>query len=193
MIKTFSLTFESFLCSIGRYIVLYWPLDLVSTIGGGVVGLFLVYLVDWIRKARIKYIGFKKAHATFGTLYKLHFIVKGRRSPGICRMQIRWDGKSVFAKWDENPNPLDRDVLGAFRAELVPSTFDQTLFNGEEYFVPVVIENGATRKVFSGWWFGHQLGYGPDPTLREGFSIDIVLIGTDIKWSRQFSEKEICG
>lgn len=174
------------------YLKFDWPLDLVSILAGGIVGFLLVFIIDFIKKPRLKVLGFERASVNFGTLYKLRFKIKGRSSPGVCRLRISWSDRNVYAKWDETPNPLDDDNLSKFKPELVPGTFDQPLFKGIEYSVPIVIENNGNREVFSGWWFGKNIGYGPNPRLEKGFNTKLTLYGTGLSWTRSFTEKEIC-
>lgn len=174
------------------YVKFNWPLDLVSTLAGGVVGFLLVFIIDFIKKPKLKALDFDQVKVNFGTLYKFRFKIKGLSSPGVCRLRISWSDKNVYAKWDETPNPLEGDDLSKFRPELVPGTFDQTLFRGNEYSVPIVIENNDYREVFSGWWFGKDIGYGPNPQLESGFQIKLTLHGAGLSWSRSYTEREIC-
>ena len=178
--------------SLSNYLKLDWPLDLVSTLAGGIVGFLLVFIIHFIKKPRMKVLGFEQVSVNFGTLYKLRFKIKGLSSPGICRLRVSWSDKSVYAKWDESPNPLEDDDLSKFKPELVPGTFDQPLFRGIKYSVPIVIENNANREVFSGWWFGKKIGYGPNPRLEKGFNLKLTLYGAGLSWTRSFTEKEIC-
>jgi hypothetical protein len=81
-----------------RYLAIRWPLDLLSVLASGVVGFLLVFIIDWIWKPRIKVLSFEKVQVNFGILYKLRFRLGGFNSPGVCRLRINWDSKSVFAK-----------------------------------------------------------------------------------------------
>ena len=168
------------------------PLDLLSALAGGVIGFLLVFVVDWIKKPRIRVLGFEKVSVNFGTLYKLKFRIGGFDCPGICQLRIEWADKSTYAKWDETPNPLENDRLDSFRPELVPFTYNNLLFHGVEYAVPLVYEDGGSREVFSGWWFGKKRGYGPNPCLPRGFNLKLTMFGGGLSWSRTYSESEIC-
>ena len=81
---------------------------------------------------------------------EFRFRLKGLSAPGLSRLTISWSDKTVVAKWDETPNPLERDDLSKFRPELVPATYDQPLFCGNEYVVPVLIERNGRFEIFSG-------------------------------------------
>ena len=133
--------------------------------------------------------GFIQAPSRFGNLYKLKFKVKGKNSPGLSRITINWFGESVFAKWDETPNPLRND--SEFRPELVPATYDQPLFNGQEYLVPLIIENNGEYEIFSGWWFGKDKGYGPSPKIDSSTKIKVTLSGAGLKWCKKFTINDL--
>lgn len=45
---------------LGQYVEVKWPLNLLSALVGGVVGLLLVFVVEWIKKPRIRVRGFEK-------------------------------------------------------------------------------------------------------------------------------------
>ncbi len=167
------------------------PLDLVSTVAGGLAGLGLVYLVEWLWRPRVKVLGFRKTPSNIGLLYKFRFKLKGRRSPGFCCLRIEWCGRSVLGKWDETPNPVDRDDPNQFRPELVPSTFFVPLLLKQEYSVPIVIEHDGKREIFSGWWFGRPR-WGPDPAVGDGARIRLTLAGGDFQWSGEFALAEVC-
>jgi hypothetical protein len=183
------------LSRIGVFMTFRFPIDVTSvvasTLAGGVVGFALVYFVNWLWRPRVEVLGWMKTRVNFGVLYKLRFRLKGRLAPGFCALQIEWDGKTLFAKWDETPNPLEGDDPNRFRAELVPATFYQPLFIGREYRVPIVIERDASLQVFSGWWFGWGRGYGPDPTLAMSAQIRLSLTGADLRWSAAFNLEDV--
>ncbi len=65
------------------------PLDLASTVAGGIVGFVLVFVVDWIKRPRIQFLGFSSAQANFGKLYKFRFRLKGLSPPGVSRLRGR--------------------------------------------------------------------------------------------------------
>lgn len=168
------------------------PLDLASTVAGGIVGFVLVFVVDWIKRPRIQFLGFSSAQANFGKLYKFRFRLKGLSPPGLSRLTISWSDKTVFAKWDETPNPLERDDWSRFRPELVPATYDQPLFCGSEYAVPVIIERDGSHEIFSGWWFGKDSGYGPDPGVNKQDHIKLTLSGAGLSWAKEFTVDRVC-
>ncbi len=170
-----------------------FPLDLASTIAGGLVGLFLVYLVDWLWRPKVTELGFRKEKVNFGTLYKVGFRLKGRKEPGLCSLEIEWCGNRVFAKWDETPNPLKDDEIDKFVPERVPQTFYQPIFSKREYYVPILIEpdNTGNKEVFSGWWFGKKKGYGPDPAIKDNAKVSLTLTGSNLCWKKEFNVSEI--
>jgi hypothetical protein len=166
------------------------PLDLASVIAGGIVGFLLVFLVDLIKKPRVKFIGFIKSPSNFGELHKIKFKLNGVSSPGLSRMTISWCGNSVFANWDESPNPLHDD--SEFRAELVPATYDQPIFNGNEYSVPLIIQNNGRYEIFSGWWFGRESGYGPkNIEIDSSTEIRVTLCGSGLVWTKEFTLNDL--
>ena len=114
--------------SIGDFITFELPIDILAALMGGLVGLALVRGWDWYTQPKVKFLCFVREDVNFGTLHKLKFKIVGKQNPGICQLEIQWDGNSVKAKWDETPNPLENDRPTQFRAELVPTTFYQPLF-----------------------------------------------------------------
>ncbi|MEW8332898.1 MAG: hypothetical protein AB2558_20465 [Candidatus Thiodiazotropha sp.] len=174
------------------FITFSFPLDALSVIAGGIVGFFLVFLVDFIKKPRVKDLGFSVEKVNFGTLYKVRFKLKGKSTPGLTRMTISWCCNKVFAKWDEAPNPIDEDDMKKFNPVLVPSTYDQPIFCGNEYNVPIVINDNSKYEIFSGWWFGKNKGYGPDPSLNSSTKITLTLTGgSGLLWSKEFTISEL--
>ena len=182
----------------------YNGIDYVNAILGGIFGLLLVIFKEKFCEPKVEEIGFVKEKVKFGILYKIKFKISRRRlkifparHPGICSLEIEWCGNKVFAKWDENPNPLDRDRMDSpkrFRPELVPLTYFQELFKGKKYYVPILHEDeNGNFTVFSGWWFGRYFGlpYGPDPRVNKNTLLKITLRGTNINWQGSFEVKEI--
>jgi hypothetical protein len=162
-----------------------WPNILIGAIAGGGVGFLLVYLVDWLWRPRVKEYKFIKEGWNFGTLYKLNFTLKGRSQPGLCALTIQWSSnKGVFAKWDETPNPLEADDPNIFRAELVPSTYYLPLFLKRPYSIPILNKADGSYEVFSGWWFGRNNGYGPNPRLSMSDNLTLTLTGGNFTWSK---------
>jgi hypothetical protein len=176
---------------VNSFIALKFPVDILGALVGGVVGLLLVLFWDWISRPRVSFLGFNKVNVNFGDLYKLRFKLSGRKKPGICQLEIQWNGKSVKAKWDEAPNPLKNDDLNEFRPELVPATFYQTLFIEKEYQVPILHEDNGNLSIFSGWWFGRNNGYGDDPTINEEDKITLILSGNNFQWRKTFKISKI--
>ncbi|MEW5805173.1 MAG: hypothetical protein AB1721_00355 [Patescibacteria group bacterium] len=175
-------------------VALKLPVDILGALAGGAVGLILVLIWDWISRPKVKFLGFISEQVNFGTLYKLRFKITGRQNPGICQLEIRWNGNSVKAKWDETPNPLENDQMNQFRAELVPATFYQPLFLQQEYKVPIVHrENnyGQQLSVFSGWWFGRNNGYDPNPSVDRDTELTLILSGNNFQWSKKVKVSEI--
>ena len=159
------------------------------------VGFTLVHFVDWLWRPRVKEYTFVEEKANFGTIYKLSFTLKGRSQPGLCALTIEWgtdkERTSVFAKWDETPNPLEGDKLEGFRPELVPSTFYQPLFLGRPYSVPVLIKAKDSYDVFSGWWFGKDCGYGPNPWVGRCDNLSLTLVGGKFSWTKSVTVDKI--
>ena len=180
--------FKAFMSSIFKFRL---PIDILSAIAGGVVGLILVELWDWLRRPKIREVGFEKVNVNFGVLYKLKFKIEGKQYPGICQLEIRWSNKSVKAKWDELPNPLQDDNIDSFRPELVPVTFYQPLFLKRKYSVPIIHKDDNERlSIFSGWWFGRDK-YGPDPYVTKSTQIELVLSGNNLHWRKLYKIEDI--
>jgi len=139
----------------------WFNLDLPNAILGGFVGFILVWVVDFWKNPKIKFDGFQKVKVNFGTLYKIKVKISGHINPGLSVINIKWKDGSVYAKWDENPNPLKDDSLNNFIPEMVPQTFYQNTFCGKTYLLPILHEDKNNKvTVFSGWWFGKDKGYG---------------------------------
>ena len=73
----------------------------------------------------------------------------------------------------------------------MPATYDQPPFFNHEYALPLVIEKETKWEVFSGWWFGKDKGYGPDPSIDSGAEIRVTLSGAGLSWSRVITLAEI--
>lgn len=162
---------------------------------GAILGVGLTLFVEWLNRPRVKWRGFERVETNFGVLYKAVFELGGRRDPGLSCLTIEWAGRQVFAKWDEAPNPLEADRLDAFRPELVPATFYQPLFTGKRYSVPILVQRDGRPEVFSGWWFGHDRGYGPDPATADPArtQVRLALTGARLTWSKSFIAGAIVG
>ena len=173
-----------------------WNLDWPNVIMSGLVGLGLVLFVDWFKKPKIKFIGFQKINVNFGVLYKILIKIDGYVHPGLSRIDISWRGGSVFANWDENPNPLKNDCFDNFVPELVPQTFFQNTFCGKIYSVPILHEESDESKkitVFSGWWFGRNKGYKESvPELVDDSEIQIEFLSQNVsKKSKKYTVRDI--
>jgi hypothetical protein len=186
------------LCNLGS-------LNVLDAVAGGTVGLGLVYFAAWLRRPYIESYKFEWTNRNFAKLYYLTFKLAGEDSPGFCAMQIKWRGHAVFGKWDETPNPIEKDQVNNFRIELVPQTFYQPLFFDREYSIPILADNRnysppaanlcKQLAIFSGWWFGwfnnaHLPQYGDDPTVGEDDELELTLIGTGLskRWQCKVSE-----
>jgi hypothetical protein len=135
-----------------------------------------------------------------GVLYKLRFKLTqtGRfarwttqPAPGTCAFEIRWRGpddaeRNVLGKWDETPNPFDRDIRGSrtFRRERVPLTYYQPLFLDREYRIPILMKDGDRWRVFSGWWFGERVSFSA-PDIHYGAELSITVTGTGFQHERK--------
>jgi len=178
--------------SIGSIISLYesFNLDWPNATLGGLMGLGLVCLIDFLRKPKIKFNGFQKIKVNFGTLYKIKVKIFGHINPGLSAASIKWKDGSVYAKWDETPNPLKNDQLSNFTPEMVPQTFYQNTFCGKSYLLPILHEDENKKiTVFSGWWFGRDKGYDASvPELMDTSEIQIEFLSQNVnKRSKKYS------
>jgi len=59
--------------------------------------------------------------------------------------------------------------------------------------VPIIIEpeNRGSKEVFSGWWFGKNKGYGPNPASNNNTKISLTLVGNGLIWKKEFNVSEI--
>ena len=57
------------------YVTFKVPLDLASTLAGGVIGFLLVFFVDWVKKPRVRFLGFVPATSNGGILGVTSWIV----------------------------------------------------------------------------------------------------------------------
>lgn len=171
-----------------RYMEFKIPIDLLGVLLGGVVGLLLVELWEYIKKPKIQFLGFLSSKFNSGgELIKIKFRIKGKSSPGVCQIELKWNKKNVKAKWDESPNPLENDDFEKFKPELVPSTYYQQLFLNKEYMVPVLHKKDSSElSVFSGWWYG-QPNYGPNPSIKFNDNLVISISGNNLEWCKSFS------
>jgi hypothetical protein len=179
-----------------KYFVFNIPIDLGAAFIGGLIGLILVLLWEWLVRPRIFWFDytFIKEKVNFGILYKLKFKVRGLRTPGFCECQIRYCGNFVRGKWDDLPNPLRDDDLNSFEPSLVPQTFFLPLMLGQYYTIPVLHEDENEKlTVFSGWWFGRRNGlpYGPDPSVNNNTEIKLIIKGNDLLWEKSLTVDDI--
>jgi hypothetical protein len=170
-----------------------WPNALVGALVGWILGFAFDRLITWSRRLRVVFEGFEAVQTHFGTLYKMRFRLKGYEEPGECSCELSTNGRTTFAKWDENPNPLRNDQLDAFAPEMVPTTFHQRLQVDSEYKIPVLVRSGEQLFVFDGWWFGRSAGYYTLPALAEESAVSIALRGSGFGWRRAFSVRQIVG
>lgn len=178
------------------------PIDVISAITGGLIGLFLVIVYEAFTKPRIYPWNWKIIKEDFnlgfsedpGENYKIKFKVCGLRSPGFCVVKIIWSGNVVKAKWDDVPNPLRNDNPNEFVAELVPQTYLNTIMLEEFYAVPIFnIDKNNKISIFDGWWFGKRLNmpYGPNPVIDKYIEVKIEIKGNELSWKKKFSVQEI--
>jgi len=169
------------------------PIDLGSAIVGGIIGLLLVLAWEWLTKPRIFWFNYSfiKEKVNFGTLYKLKFKVWGLRSPGFCEFQIHWGRNMVRGKWDESPNPLHKDDLNQFEPALVPQSFFLPLMLKQYYTVPILHEDDKSLTVFSGWWFGRKMGYGPNPRINKKAQLTLIIKGNNLEWRKKIKVEDI--
>ncbi len=182
--------------SIHDLIIFKLPMDLLGALMGGIVGFVLVKLWDLYSKPKVKILGFVNTNFNCGgELIKLKFKITGKQNPGVCQLELQWCDNSVKAKWDEAPNPIKNDDCNEFKPELVPATFYQPLFLNKEYNVPIIhkenINSVEKFTVFSGWWFGREKGYGPDPSIKKCCRLKITLSGNNFEYSKEYKVKKI--
>ncbi len=168
-----------------------WPNLIVGAILGGIVGLFLVRIIDWLRRIRLKCKGFTIESTNFGELYKLEFILKGGFDPGVCCCEILSEQGNSCAKWDETPNPLKGDKLDRFVPEMVPATYYQNLFLNKEYAVPILIKRNDDHFIFNAWWFGKAEGYYGLKPMKDKETITIIIRGNGFNWQKEFTVEKI--
>lgn len=182
----------------------HFPIDLLAALAGGLTGLALVEIWDRIRKPKLEYKFFKWKKVNFGYLLKIHFKLVGKQHPGICQLEIKWNDKSVFAKWDETANPIKEDNLEKdtegdwvpekFIPEAVPSTYYQPLFLKKEYSVPLLYskqKDSQEFEIFSGWWFGRKEGYGPNIKVNKDTQMTLILSGSNFEWKETIKIDDI--
>ena len=135
----------------------------------------------------------------------------GKQHPGICQLEIKWNNKSVLAKWDETPAPLevveengerediikDKDgdwIAKKFLPHSVPVTYYQPLFLKKEYAVPIIYKKEKASKefeIFSGWWFGRKEGYEPDVKVTKDTQLTLILSGNNFEWRETIKIEDI--
>lgn len=185
-----------------NFIIFQLPIDLVSALGGALIGFILVLIYEYLIQPRILFWNIKiiDEHFNIGyntnnqsKNYKLKFKVSGLRSPGFCELQIRWCGNVVKAKWDDNPNPLVEDNSEKFEPALVPQTYLNTVMLWQWYKIPITNVENNIITVFDGWWFGKRLKlqYGPNPVVNNNTEITFVLKGNNLTWEKKLTVQEI--
>ena len=168
------------------------PNLLIGALFGGIVGYYLVKIIEWSHRVKLKFLGFKIEQTNFGKLLKLRFILKGRFEPGVCCCEIITEDGHRYAKWDETPNPLKGNNLNTFVPEMVPATFYQSLYLKKEYSIPILIEYNEKRiNVFNGWWFGKYEGYAGFAELGNSDSVKIIIRGNGFIWKQKFTVEKM--
>lgn len=112
-------------------------LDGWATIASVVIALAVVWVVDGLKKPRVKHLGWHTA----GDFEYFDFIIRGRiapnwvSDPGAGRIRLTWRGHGSFAKWDElaEPGLYDQNGGFTFQVSMVPQTFYLPLTIGEKY------------------------------------------------------------
>jgi len=174
-----------------------------SAIWGGIIGFFLVLIIEQLRKPKVKLIKFEYENFNVPQgLYKIKIKILPRflmpkwftYQPGITILEIRYRDKIQFAKWDEMPNPLRDDDPQKFEASMVPQTFYQMLFLDRFYSIPIIHKDKENNlSAFCGWWFGRNFGYGKE----EDYQIDrsekfcLILRGNNVYWKKQIKTSDI--
>ncbi len=51
-------------------------------------------------------------------------------------------------------------------------------------------ENRGSKEVFSGWWFGKNKGYGPNPVVNNNTKISLTLVGNGLIWKKGIQFRE---
>jgi hypothetical protein len=207
---------------------------ILSTFFGSIIGAYFGYWTNYFyqrtSRPRVTEFGFLWRPGNTpsphpwdkGDLLKFWFRLGGRNSPGSSSLEIVYippdstlqtENISVFAKWDEAPNPTSEqrlstgDVIRVFYADRVPATYFLPLRLGRVYTVPILfgtppiyrnLANGipqcdtaATKDsllLFSAWWFDPRR---PRPYLvpevEKAGKLRLVLIGDGLLWERAFS------
>lgn len=174
-----------------------------SAIWGGVIAFMLVFIVEWLRKPKVKFLGFEYSLFNIPNgLYKIKIRICPKISvlkwftyqPGITSLEICYRDKIQFAKWDETPNPLIGDDPRQFEASMVPQTFYQILFLDRLYTVPIIHKDKEGKlTIFCGWWFGRDFGYGTaeDYNINKDEKICLILRGNNVFWKKQIKISDI--
>jgi hypothetical protein len=161
-----------------------------------VTGLVASALWAWLRKPRVRFLGYTSVNFGSGTLHKVVFQINGG-SPGSSCLHIRWPShrgrafEEQFAKWDEAANPVDAHS-GRFLQWLVPSGYYQPLLPHRLYKVPIVFEGpNGEFEVFSGFWFGRDEGYLKYRALERETVLTLLLAGTGLLWEKATTPEEL--
>lgn len=205
----------------------------IFTLVGSLVGAFLGYWTNYIYQKRsaatVSEFGFiwrpgePNSVQSFdvGDFVKLWFSLEGRTSPGDCSIELVYtpssaqagdDEVTVFAKWDEAPDPTDTSyhpsgaVERTFYGDRVPATYFLPLRLRRLYTVPVlwatpaaymavdddreqsdIIKDKDEILLFSAWWFDPRRPrpYPVREVLRDG-KLKVILTGDDLTWEREF-------
>ncbi len=166
-------------------------INLTEVLLNAAFGAWLVFFFDWWWRPKIIQAGFKEFPFGASNQYihrKLCFKLSGKSSLGQCFMDIEWNGKHTFAKWDETAEPL---VGSIFHPELVPATFCLPLHYGNLYSIPIIIEQNGSYQIFDGWWYGNIPTLQQSKTVSVHDKITLTLSGPGVRWSKQFRINEI--
>ncbi len=177
----------------GVFHIFGFTFDVPNAILGGIIGLGLVMLVDYFRKPKVAFKGFISEQTSFGLLYKAVIEIKGSTNPGLTQVSITYGEKEVNAKWDEKPNPLEKDNLDFFKPELVPDTQYFNTFSNKIYKIPIIHKDSEGNvSIFCGWWFGRKRGYGPSLDIDKSTKIKLGFISQNVSAnSKLYSAEEI--
>lgn len=165
------------------------------------------FIVGWLFRPRVKLLGICAVPYQHGrrrgALHKIVFELTGRSSPGWCCVEISWPAdpeirgadrlrERVFAKWDETAIPCENHDPSAFRPERVPTTYFQPMILHREYAVPIVFSSNQTYDIFSGWWYGKEVGHKTYVQVEPETELRLTLSGAGIaRWTRDITVREL--
>lgn len=173
-------------------------------VGASVVAGFILW---WLFRPRVSLRGlcavaYEHGSRT-GALHKIVFELRGRSSPGWCCLEISWPAdpeirgperlrERVFAKWDETAIPCENHDPAAFRPERVPATYFQPLLLRREYAVPIIFSSQGNYDVFSGWWYGKEVGHKTYVEVTPETELRLTLSGAGVaRWVKTLTVREL--